>query len=62
VEEIKPSSLRGLAISYVSRMEDVVGQVLLKTQANNPATYFTIPDKERMGRGLGSGSATQANA
>lgn len=62
VEEIKASSLKGLAISYVSRMEDVVGQVLLKTQVNNPATFFTIPDEEKGPRGFSTGSSVQATA
>lgn len=61
VEEIKASSLKGLKISYVSRMEDVVGKVLLKTQVNNPKTYFSIPDKEKQSRGQSMG-AVQATA
>jgi ATP-dependent Lon protease len=52
VEEIKKSSLKGLSIHYVSRMDDVVEQVLLKTQVNNPVRYFTIPEKDRHAKGV----------
>ncbi|NBW94258.1 MAG: endopeptidase La, partial [Bacteroidetes bacterium] len=52
VEEIKKSSLKGLSIHYVSRMDDVVEQVLLKTQVNNPVRYFTIPEKDRHAKGI----------
>ena len=61
VEEIQKSSLRGLKITYVKRMDDVVEEVLLKTQVNNPATFFVIPDKDRQARGFSSGSV-QARA
>ena len=61
VEEIKASSLRGLKVAYVKRMDDVVEEVLLKTQVNNPATFFAIPDKEKQPRGFVSGGV-QATA
>ncbi len=47
VEEIAASSLRGLSISYVKRMSEVIDLALLKRPINNPATFFTVPDKER---------------
>jgi len=47
VEEIKASSLRGLKIEYVKRMEDVPEIVLLKTQVNKPDSFFSIPDSEK---------------
>jgi len=47
IEEIKPSSLRGLSVTYVKRMEDVVDLALHKKAVNNPKTYFTIPDSEK---------------
>ena len=61
VEEIQKSSLRGLKITYVKRMDDVVEEVLLKTQVNNPATFFAIPDKDKQARGFNS-SSVQASA
>lgn len=61
VEEIKASSLRGLRISYVKRMDDVIEEVLLKKPVNNPATFFAIPDRERQSRGFGA-SMAQASA
>ena len=47
VEEIAASSLRGLSISYVKRMSEVIDLALLKRPINNPATFFAVPDKER---------------
>lgn len=61
VEEIKASSLRGLQISYIKRMDDVIEEVLLKKPVNNPQTFFAIPERERQSRGFGSG-LSQASA
>ena len=47
MEAIKASSLRGLKIEYVKRMEDVPEIVLLKTQVNKPDSFFSIPDSEK---------------
>ncbi len=62
IEEIKPSSLRGLKVEYVKQMEDVIDLALLKKPIHNPTTYFTIPDSERGQRTSGSnGTAVSAN-
>lgn len=61
VEEIKASSLRGLRITYVKRMDDVIEEVLLKKPVHDPTTFFAIPERERQSRGFGSGMA-QASA
>ncbi len=47
VEEIKASSLRGLAVFYVHRMEDVLEHTLLKRPIKNPQTYFHVPDHQK---------------
>ena len=62
VDEIKASSLKGLKVSFVKRMDDVVEQVLLKTQVNNPASFFVIPEKEKHARGFATGGSIQATA
>ena len=61
VEEIKASSLRGLRITYIKRMDDVIDEVLLKKPVQDPAGYFTIPERDKPGRSFGSG-AMQATA
>lgn len=62
IEEIKPSSLRGLKVEYVKQMEDVIDLALLKKPIHNPTTYFTIPDSERGQRTSGpNGTAVSAN-
>jgi len=58
VEEIKASSLRGLTVTYVKRMEDVVELALQKRVLNDSTTFFTIPDREKLGRSSSNGSAT----
>ena len=47
VEEIAATSLRGLSITYVKRMEEVVDQALQKRAMNNPTTYFSIPESDK---------------
>lgn len=47
VEEIKASSLRGLRVFYVHRMEDVLEHTLLKRPVKNPQTYFHVPKDEK---------------
>jgi ATP-dependent Lon protease len=54
VEEIKASSLKGLSITYVKRMEDVVELALQKQALFNPNTYFSVPDSEKPGSQKGT--------
>ena len=49
VEEIKPSSLKGLSVTYIKRMEDVIELALQPKVLNNPAKYFSIPESEKPG-------------
>lgn len=49
IDELKPSSLKGLKVIYVKRMEEVLDHVLLKRPEANPATFFTVPDTEKRG-------------
>ncbi|NNE71959.1 MAG: endopeptidase La [Rhodothermales bacterium] len=46
VQEIEKGALKGISIDYLSRMEDVLDQVLVKRAANNPAEYFKVPPSE----------------
>ncbi len=48
IEEIKTSSLRGLSVSYVKRMEDVIEIALQKRAINKPSEFFSIPEKEKI--------------
>ncbi|PIQ61877.1 MAG: endopeptidase La [Bacteroidetes bacterium CG12_big_fil_rev_8_21_14_0_65_60_17] len=47
VDEIKPSSLRGLKVEYVHRMDDVLEHTLLKRPVRNPQTCFKVPDEKK---------------
>ena len=48
IEEIKTSSLRGLSVSYVKRMEDVIEIALQKRPINKPSEFFSIPEREKV--------------
>ncbi len=62
VEEIKASSLRGLKITYVKRMEDVVELALQKRAINKPRAFFTIPDSEKPNVKAGSNGTAHSSA
>ena len=48
IKEIKEEALKGLEISYVKRMEDLLGLVLEEEEpVTDPAELFTIPEKEK---------------
>jgi ATP-dependent Lon protease len=44
--EIEPSTLEGLKVSYLERMEDVLSQVLEKTAIIDPAIKFAPRKKD----------------
>lgn len=47
IEEIEKSVLKGLKISYVKRMSEVLDDVLLSEADQDPAEMFKIPDDEK---------------
>lgn len=49
VDEIKASSLKGLRITYIKRMEEVVELALQSKALHNPTKYFSVPDVEKNG-------------
>ncbi|MDA1028048.1 MAG: endopeptidase La [Bacteroidetes bacterium] len=49
VEEIKASSLKGLRITYIKRMEEVIELALQSKALHNPTKYFSVPDGEKNG-------------
>jgi len=58
IEEIKTSSLRGLSVSYVKRMEDVIEIALQKRAINKPSEFFSIPEKEKINTRAGSNGSS----
>lgn len=55
IDEIKASSLKGLSVTYVKRMDEVLEHVLLKKPENNPETFFAVPDAEKRRSSSGNG-------
>lgn len=53
IQEIEKGTLKGISIDYLSRMEDVLDQVLVKRPANSPAEYFKVPPSETHQKALG---------
>ncbi|NNF03841.1 MAG: endopeptidase La [Rhodothermales bacterium] len=47
VVEIKKDSLKGLAIEYVKRLDDVFDLTLEDERIRNPQEFFSIPDAEK---------------
>ena len=62
VKEIKEKALKGLDITYVKRMDDVIDTVLEEEVIGDPHEFFAIPEGEkRLQHGVppgGDGSAT----
>lgn len=51
IAEIKRGALKGIKISYVERMEDVLDRVLEKRSVAKPELFFAIPDSEKQAMG-----------
>lgn len=49
VDEIKASSLKGLRITYIKRMAEVIDLALQSKALHNPKKYFSVPDGEKNG-------------
>ena len=48
IKEIKDEALKGLEVTYVKRMEDLIGLVLEEEEpVADPATLFNIPEREK---------------
>lgn len=62
VEEIKVSSLRGLSVTYVKRMEDVIDLALQKRSLHDPVKFFSVPDKDKGYPMTASNGSTTAQA
>ena len=62
IEEIKPSSLRGLSVTYVKRMEDVIELALQKKVLHDPQKFFALTDAEKATDSKGSNGMTSGPA
>jgi ATP-dependent Lon protease len=60
VREIKDEALDGVAVTYVERMENVLGHVLEDEALHDPADFFAVPDEER--RRMGAPASDGASA
>lgn len=59
VEEIKKKALRGVRISYVKRMNDVIDAVLEKRRVLDPEKLFRVLESDSGSRGVNGRSETE---
>ena len=47
VDEIEKAALKGVTIEYLSRMDEIIEQVLVKRPLKTPSEFFRVPDDEK---------------